>query len=154
MDVPKLGIIDSNELNAFATGLFKRDRLVAVTEGLAARLTDDEIEAVMAHELAHIKHRDILLSIIAATVAGGFALLAEMLFFVIVRTICFAFQSGDDDEEEGGISGWVAMLIGFVFVALGNSSKFSASVGRERQSPGWRLSTNPPIWRLAFPGWL
>ena len=126
MDVPKLGIIESDELNAFATGLFKRDRLVAVTEGLAAKLTDDEIEAVMAHELAHIKHRDIMLSIIAATVAGGFALLAELLFFLIARSIWFAFGASDDDEE-GGISCWVAMLVGFVFVVF--ASFISTLVG-------------------------
>ena len=128
MDVPKLGIIECDELNAFATGLFKSDRLVAVTEGLAAKLTDDEIEAVMAHELAHIKHRDIMLGIIAATVAGGLALLAEMLFFLIARTIWFAMSlCGCEDDEEGGISAWVALLVGFVFVVF--ASFISTLVG-------------------------
>ncbi|MFM9938915.1 MAG: M48 family metalloprotease [Hyphomicrobiaceae bacterium] len=120
MDVPKLGIIESNELNAFATGLCKSQHLVAVTEGLANRLTDEEIEAVMAHELAHIKHRDVFLGLIAAAVAGGLALLAEVLFFLLVRTICAAMRLGgggdENDEGGGGIGAWVAMLIGFVFV--------------------------------------
>lgn len=119
MEVPMLGIIESQELNAFATGLFKRDYLVAVTEGLAARLDDAEIEAVVAHELAHIRNRDVLLAVMAGTVAGGIAMLAQLLYFGLSRTICLALgMAGRDDEEGSATVGWMALALGFVLVAF------------------------------------
>lgn len=116
MDVPQLGVIDSDELNAYATGIFKSDHLVAVTRGLAAKLDDLEVEAVMAHELAHIKNKDVMLAVIAGAVAGGVALLAQMLFFALTRSVCAVARLACGDEEGDTIGWWVAMVVGFVLV--------------------------------------
>lgn len=115
MDVPQLGIIDSDAMNAFATGLFAKDYTVAFSRGLLEKCTDEEIEGVAAHELAHIKHRDVMLGVMAATVAGGIGMLAELLFFLMRR--CGKLICGED-EEEGGISAMGALAIGFVFVLV------------------------------------
>jgi heat shock protein HtpX len=134
MQVPQLGIIDSNEMNAFASGLFADDYTVAVSRGLMARLTDAELEAVMAHELTHIKNRDVMLCVIAATVTGGFALLAEALMFGITRALRLVFGSGDDSEA-GAIAGWVALVIGFVLVILATfiSTLIGFALSRSRE---------------------
>lgn len=141
MDVPQLGIIDSDELNAYATGIFKSDHLVAVTRGLAAKLDDSEIEAVMAHELAHIKNKDVMLSVMAGAVAGGVALLAQMLFFALTRSLCAVARVACGDEEGDTIGWWAAMVVGFVLVlfaslvttliefALSRSREFLADAG-------------------------
>lgn len=118
MDVPQLGIVDSDELNAYATGIFKSDHLVAVTRGLAAKLDDAEIEAVMAHELAHIKNKDVMLSVMAGAVAGGIALFAQLLFFALTRTVCAVARLACGDEEGDTIGWWVAIVVGFVLVAF------------------------------------
>lgn len=121
IDVPQLGIMETNELNAYATGLFKSDHLVAVTRGLMQKLNDEEIEGVLAHELAHIKNRDVLLSVMAGTVAGGIALLADLLYFGILRSVGVVVGLfGDSDDEESGspIAVWAALCIGFVFVLI------------------------------------
>jgi heat shock protein HtpX len=76
--MPKLYLVPQPALNAFATGRDPRHAVVAVTEGLLAHLGEEEIEGVIAHELAHVKNRDILIGTIAATMAGAIMLLASM----------------------------------------------------------------------------
>lgn len=114
---PKLAIIETPEMNAFASGISKDDYTVTFTTGLLERLSPEEIEGVMAHELAHIKHRDVRLMVIAATVTGGIALIFEWIYFLVWHGAGIAISSVASDaadwEIDGGevFSGWLAMLV-------------------------------------------
>src|ERR1700716_4645421 len=101
LPVPKLYVVPEAAPNAFATGRNPRHASVAVTEGLLQLMTDDELEGVIAHELSHVRNYDILISSIAATIAGAISYLGHIgLWF-----------GGRDDEREGsGVAG-ILMLI-------------------------------------------
>lgn len=106
--LPKPGVyvIDSETPNAFATGRSPNKSAVAVTQGITRMLNRDELAGVIAHELAHIKNRDTLISSIAATIAGAIAMIAE---FAQWSLLFGAFGGGDDDE--GGIGGLLGGLL-------------------------------------------
>lgn len=132
--MPRVYLIDSEMPNAFATGRSPEKGAVAVTTGIARILSRDELAGVIAHELAHIKHRDTLISSVAASIAGAISMLADMA----VWGLMFAGLGGSDDEEEGGIAGIVggvltAMLAPIVAViiqmAISRSREFSADAG-------------------------
>src|ERR1700687_5097617 len=100
LPVPKLYVVPEAAPNAFATGRNPRHASVAVTEGLLQHMTDDELEGVIAHELSHVRNYDILISSIAATIAGAITYLARMGFWF----------GREDDREGGGLAG-ILMLI-------------------------------------------
>jgi heat shock protein HtpX len=100
--MPKLYLTPSPQPNAFATGRNPNHAAVAVTEGLLHLLNREELEGVIAHELAHIKNRDILIGTIAAVMAGVITMLAEMAQWALI------FGGGNSDEEEGS-SGLAAL---------------------------------------------
>lgn len=102
LPMPKLWLIDDPSPNAFATGRDPQHASVAFTSGILQIMTDAELEGVIMHELGHVKHRDILISSVAATLAGAITLLARFAFFFGPRT---------DDDEEGGAWGGILMLI-------------------------------------------
>ena len=81
IEMPKLYVIETSQPNAFATGRDKKHCAVAVTTGLLETLNEKEIEGVLAHEVAHIKNRDILISTIAATIAGAISYIAEIFWW-------------------------------------------------------------------------
>ncbi len=95
LPMPKVYIIQSDQPNAFATGRSPKHGVVAVTTGIMRILSREELEGVIGHELAHIKHRDILISTIAATIAGAISYLAQMAQLAMI----FGGRSYDD---EGG----------------------------------------------------
>lgn len=101
--MPKLYLIPDESPNAFATGRNPNHASVAFTEGILRLMTNDEIEGVVAHELGHVLHRDILTSSVAATLASAITFVARMAFW-------FGGTRGDD-EEEGGMAGGLLMLI-------------------------------------------
>ncbi len=105
MPMPKVYIIPSEGPNAFATGRNPQHAAVAATEGIMRILSVDELEGVMAHELAHVKNRDTLISAIAATFAGAISMLGNMLQWAAI------FGSGRSEDEEGGLLGSLAMAI-------------------------------------------
>jgi heat shock protein HtpX len=100
--MPKLYIIPDQSPNAFATGRNPRHASVAFTAGILTLMSDEEIEGVVAHELGHVLHRDILTSSVAATLASAITFVARMAFW---------FGGARDDEEEGGAFGGLLMLI-------------------------------------------
>lgn len=105
LPMPKVYIIPDDSPNAFATGRNPEHAAVAATEGILRILTPDELEGVMAHELAHVKNRDILISTIAATFAGAISMIGSMLQWGAM------FGAGrGDDEDGGGIGGMVGSL--------------------------------------------
>jgi heat shock protein HtpX len=110
LPVPKLYVVPEAAPNAFATGRNPSHASVAVTEGLLQLMTDDELEGVIAHELSHVRNYDILISSIAATIAGAITYLARMGFW-------FGSGGRDDDREGGGLAG-ILMLILAPFAAF------------------------------------
>ena len=106
LPIPRVYIIPEESPNAFATGRNPEHAVVAVTEGLLSLMDREEVAGVIAHELAHIKNRDILIGSIAATMAGAIMILASM-----ARWSAF-FGGGSDDDEGGlGVIGLIAMSI-------------------------------------------
>jgi len=105
LPMPKVYIIPDPSPNAFATGRNPDHAAVAATEGILRILTPEELEGVMAHELAHVKNRDILISTIAATFAGAISMIGSMLQWGAM------FGAGrGGDEEGGGIGGMIGSL--------------------------------------------
>ncbi|MCP3951914.1 MAG: zinc metalloprotease HtpX [Desulfobacterales bacterium] len=107
LPMPKVYIIPQDQPNAFATGRNPENAAVAVTRGLMNLMDRDEIEGVLAHELAHVKNRDILIGTIAATMAGAIMMLASMARW----SALFGGMRSDDDEGGLGIIGVIAMSI-------------------------------------------
>jgi heat shock protein HtpX len=101
--MPKLWLIPENSPNAFATGRNPEHASVAFTEGILTLMDDGEIEGVVAHELGHVLHRDILISSVAATIATAVTFLSRMAYFFGPRN--------RDDEEGGGAFGGLLMMI-------------------------------------------
>ena len=106
LPVPRLYVVPDAAPNAFATGRNPHHASVAVTEGLLQLMSDDELEGVIAHELSHVRNYDILISSIAATIAGAITYLARMGYWANL----FGYGGRDDDREGGGIAG-ILMLI-------------------------------------------
>ncbi len=101
--MPKLYVTPSDQPNAFATGRNPSHAAVAVTEGLMRLLNRSEVEGVLAHELAHIKNRDVLVGTIAAALAGAITMIANVFQWAAI------FGMGGDDEDGGGMVGGLIM---------------------------------------------
>jgi len=115
LPMPKIYVIPTDSPNAFATGRNPSHASVAVTQGILDLLNDDELEGVLAHELGHVRNRDILISSIAATLAGAITILARMAYWGAL----FGGMGGRDREERGGGGlGALFMLILAPFAAL------------------------------------
>ncbi len=135
--IPKPGVymIESETPNAFATGRSPAKGAVAVTTGIARILTKDELAGVIAHELAHIKNRDTLISSVAATIAGAISMIADMAFWS-------ALFSGFSGDEEGGglgdiVGGFLMMIIApiaamIIQMAISRSREYLADAGGAR----------------------
>jgi heat shock protein HtpX len=138
LPMPKVYIIQSDTPNAFATGRNPDHAAVAATSGILRILSREELMGVMAHELSHVKHRDILISSIAATVAGAITYLAQMAQWAAI------FGGGRDrDEEGGGLLGILVMAIVaplaamLIQMAISRSREYAADKG------GAEVSGNP-----------
>jgi len=105
--MPKIYVIPNESPNAFATGRNPQHASVAVTQGILNLLNDEELEGVLAHELGHVNNRDILISSVAATIAGAITMLASMGRFAMI----FGGMGGDRDDRRGGGIGALLMLI-------------------------------------------
>jgi heat shock protein HtpX len=118
--MPKLKLMESEALNAFATGLNEKQYAITVTTGLSSHLNDAEIEAVLGHELTHIRNGDVRLMVIAVIIAGVIAFFAELLFRLLFHS-GFGWRgprSRDSDERRGRGGAVVALLIAVALVAL------------------------------------
>jgi heat shock protein HtpX len=105
LPMPRLYVIPEETPNAFATGRNPENAVVAVTEGILRLLTPQEIRGVIAHELGHVKNRDILVSSIAATMAGAIMMLANMVKWGAI------FGSFRSNDEEGGGSSFIEVIV-------------------------------------------
>lgn len=139
--VPRVFVSPEPQPNAFATGRSPQHAVVCVTQGLRELLPADELEGVLAHEMAHVKHRDILIGSVAAAVAMGITFLARMLMWG-------AMFGGDDDDGPLGIVGMLAMVIlaplaaALIQMAISRSREFDADAGAAAM-----LGTGEPLAR-------
>ena len=122
---PRVYIIANRTPNAFATGRNPEHAAVAVTQGLLNLLQRDEIEGVLAHELAHVKNRDILISSIAAVMAGAISYLATMAQWAMI----FGVGRQDDDDGAGNL---IAMLVMMIVAPLA-ASLIQMAISRSRE---------------------
>jgi heat shock protein HtpX len=134
LPMPRVYIIPEQTPNAFATGRDPKHGVVAVTAGIMQMLSRDELEGVIAHELAHIKHRDILISSVAAVLAGALTQLAHIFQFGLI----FGGMGGQNDEEGGNPLGMVGALVMMILapiaamlvqMAVSRSREFEADRG-------------------------
>ena len=109
---PRVFVVEDSAPNAFATGRNPEHAAVAVTRGLIATMNRDELEGVVAHELAHIKNRDTLVMTIAVTLVGVIVLLAD----IFLRAMWFG--GGSRDNDRGGGGAWPLMVVGLVLLLL------------------------------------
>lgn len=136
---PKVAIVESSAPNAFATGRGPKKAVVAVTTGLLGLLSRDELEGVIAHELGHVKNRDILIGAIAATIAGAIFIIANYARFFAI------FGGGGDDD--GGLIGIIAMSILAPIAAMMVQMAISRSREYKADESGAKISGKP--WALA-----
>lgn len=139
LPMPRVYIMEEDQPNAFATGRNPKHAAVAVTTGIMRILSREELQGVIGHELAHVKHRDILISTIAATIAGAISYLSQMAQWAMI----FGGRGGND--EEGGsnpIAALVMMIVGpiaalIIQMAISRSREYSADEG------GAKIAGNP-----------
>lgn len=139
LPMPKIYVIPTPSPNAFATGRNPKHASVAVTEGILDLLNDEELEGVLAHELGHVKNRDILTSSIVATLAGAITLLARMGWWAGM----FGGYGGNDDRERGGGFGGLLMLILAPIAATLIQLAISRTREYEADSTGAHITGNP-----------
>ncbi len=111
--MPKLYVTPSDQPNAFATGRNPANSAIAVTEGLMRMLNRSEVEGVLAHELGHIKNRDVLLGTIAASLAGAISMIGNVLQWGAILGV-----GRDDEEGSSGLIGGLIMAIVFPIAAM------------------------------------
>ena len=133
LPMPKVYIIDSPVPNAFATGRDPEHAAVAVNSALAEMLTEEELAGVLGHELSHVKHRDILISTVAASMAGAISTIAQWGMF---------FGGGSDEEDRNPVATILVMLLAPLAAAL-----IQMAVSRSREymadKSGGEISGNP-----------
>lgn len=137
--MPKIYVIPSDSPNAFATGRNPHHASVAVTRGILDLLSDEELEGVLAHELGHVNNRDILISSIAATIAGAITMLASMGRWAMI----FGGFGGRDERERGG--GLAALFMLIVAPIAATLIQLAVSRSREYQADasGAHYTGNP-----------
>ncbi len=139
LPMPKIYILPTESPNAFATGRNPKHASVAVTQGILQLLNDEELEGVLAHELGHVRNRDILTSSIAATLAGAITMIARMGFWASM----FGGYSNDrEDREGGGIAGLFMIILAPIAATL-----IQLAVSRSREyeadATGAHMTGNP-----------
>jgi heat shock protein HtpX len=139
--MPRLYLIQSDTPNAFATGRTPERGVVAVTEGILRILDDRELEGVLAHELAHVKNRDVLIMTVAATIAGAITYLAHMAQWAAM----FGGHRGGDDDDDGGVSPVGALVMAIFAPLAAMLVQMAISRAREFQADaeGARIAGRP-----------
>src|SRR5437660_2000854 len=138
LPMPKIYVIPSDSPNAFATGRNPQHASVAVTQGILNLLNDEELEGVLAHELGHVNNRDILISSIAATIAGAVTMLANMGKWAMI----FGGMERDDRDRGGGFAALFMLILAPIAAML---IQLAVSRSREYQADasGAHYTGNP-----------
>ncbi len=127
MKIPQIFIIEDDSLNAFASGINENTFSVSLSRGIIDKLDDDELEGVIAHELTHIRNRDVRLMIISIIFVGIFAFIAQMA----LRSLRFGMFSRDREGKNGGVIILVAIVISAVCYLIAILLRFGISRSRE-----------------------
>src|ERR1700740_2113285 len=139
LPMPKVYVLPTESPNAFATGRNPSHASVAVTHGILGLLNDEELEGVLAHELGHVNNRDILISSVAATIAGAITMLASMGRFAMLFG---GYGGGDRDRRGGGLSALFMLIVAPIAASL---IQLAVSRSREYQADatGAHFTGNP-----------
>ncbi len=140
LPMPKIYVIPTDSPNAFATGRNPSHASIAVTQGILQLLDDEELQGVLAHELGHVRNRDILISSIAATLAGAITLLARMAYW---GALFGGFGGRDREERGGGGIGALLMLILAPIAAMLIQLAISRSREYQADATGAHMTGNP-----------
>jgi heat shock protein HtpX len=130
--MPKLKVMESDALNAFATGMSEKQYSITVTTGLIKRLNDAEIEAVLGHELTHIRNGDVRMMVIAVIIAGVVSFFAELVFRLWFYN-GFSFRSRSDDRRGGGAAFAILIAVAVIAVAYFLSFVIRLALSRSRE---------------------
>ncbi len=139
LPMPSIYVIPTDSPNAFATGRNPSHASIAVTHGILNLLNDDELEGVLAHELGHVRNRDILTSSIVATLAGAITLIARMGYWAAL----FGGYGDRDREGSGGVFTALLMMIVAPIAAMLIQLAISRSREFEADATGARMTGNP-----------
>jgi heat shock protein HtpX len=134
--MPKLKVMESDALNAFATGLNEKQYSITVTTGLLARLDDPEVEAVLGHELTHIRNGDVRLLIVAVIIAGVISFLAEIVFRALFQggfNWRGSRRGGDSDRGKGGAMAAILIALALIAIAWLLSIVIRFALSRQRE---------------------
>jgi heat shock protein HtpX len=154
---PKLKIIDDVALNAFATGMNEKQYSITVTSGLQQALTDAEMEAVLGHELTHIRNGDVRMLVIAVVVAGVISFFGEMIFRLMFQSARFGggrSSGGSGDRKGGGAGLAILIAIGLIAVSWILSIVIRFALSRQREyladAGSVELTKNPDAMIMAL----
>jgi heat shock protein HtpX len=132
--MPKLKIVEDNALNAYASGMNQKQYAVTVTTGLLAALDDSEIEAVLGHELTHIRNGDVRMLVIAVIIAGVISFFAEMIFRLFFYSRSgWGRSSGDSDRGKGGAGFAIVIAVALIAIAWFLSVVIRYALSRKRE---------------------
>jgi heat shock protein HtpX len=143
MKMPAVNIIEDDSLNAFASGIDARTYTVSLSRGIINKLDDSELEAVIAHELTHIRNRDVRLLIVSIVFVGIFAFLSEALF----RSV--RFGSGGRGKKDGGAAILIALALALVGLLIASLFRFALSRKREYLADAGAAELTRKPWALA-----
>ncbi len=141
MKMPKVNIIEDNSLNAFASGISEKSYTVSLSRGIIDRLNDDELEGVIAHELTHIRNRDVRLLIISIVFVGIFSFISETM----LRSMMFGGGRSSSGKKGGGSAQIIGLALALVGLLLATIFRFALSQKREYMADagGAELTKNP-----------
>lgn len=147
MPMPKVHIIESDALNAFASGLKEKDATVTLTRGIIEKLEDDELEGVIAHELMHIRNRDIRLLVVTVVFVGIFAFVVQIAF----RSFLYGGMGMNNRrrDRDGGKLMIVILIVAFVAYLISMIFKFALSRKREYMADSGAAEMTRKPWALA-----
>ena len=150
MDMPKINVIEDSSLNAFASGLNRKNFTVTLSRGIINRLNDEELEAVIAHELTHIRNNDVKVLIISIVFVGIFSFLTQILFRALLHGR-FKVKSKNNKSSGNGII--VILLLALVLAAIGYFvtilMRFAISRNREYMADAGSAEMTKRPWALA-----
>lgn len=145
MKMPKVRIIESNALNAFASGLKEKDATVTLTRGIIKELDDDELEGVIAHELMHIRNKDIRLLIVTVVFVGIFAFVVQIAF----RSFLYGNISSRRRNKDSGKLMIIILVVSFIAYLISMLFKFALSRKREYMADSGAAEMTRKPWALA-----